>query len=485
MHADSSGAAEEELEAGGLRLSPAPPKTIHRNGGPLVTRPSRVTTAKRAHARRLQVRSSRRRATHTARQLGDDGDFELDIRDAPPRPPRPPSPSSWAGPRRDPTVGRIAIIYRVGHRGGSAGRRRWPRGTRRSAITDDDDERCAAGLVATTTAALVAPTSPPAHRAPARRLAAPALAAAAGTMPLGGRATMSTRTRWRWASRCRRCSPSSCRRRARWQSRAPVARPRRRVQRAAAARRMLPRAQVGGGRRATRLRSAAAQRLNLAVALTSILAVAVPPRPLLACIVGRVGSALLCLEVWSQSSGVPQSDPCCRWWARSARSPRARRARRPCVGLLLPWGGAAATPARAPARRAATRSPPSRSAASPRGRSRRPPPPPPRTGRPPGRARAARGTSTAGLAAACAATLADAASRGHLGVDLPVAQPRTAGGDRRFLASQAACWLVLSGLKDTVGAAARGSRRRALLALVAAGLQLARRTARGCGKRVA
>jgi len=45
------------------------------------------------------------------------------------------------------------------------------------------------------------------------------------------------------------------------------------------------------------------QRLNLALALTSIVAVVSSPRPDLSVTIARAGSALLCLEVWSQATG--------------------------------------------------------------------------------------------------------------------------------------------------------------------------------------
>ena len=48
------------------------------------------------------------------------------------------------------------------------------------------------------------------------------------------------------------------------------------------------------------LRSDVCQRLNLALALTSIIAVVTSPRPDVSVIIARSGSALLCLEVWSQ-----------------------------------------------------------------------------------------------------------------------------------------------------------------------------------------
>eukprot|EP00316_Scyphosphaera_apsteinii_P009075 CAMPEP_0119327956 /NCGR_PEP_ID=MMETSP1333-20130426/72047_1 /TAXON_ID=418940 /ORGANISM="Scyphosphaera apsteinii, Strain RCC1455" /LENGTH=253 /DNA_ID=CAMNT_0007336683 /DNA_START=194 /DNA_END=955 /DNA_ORIENTATION=- len=51
------------------------------------------------------------------------------------------------------------------------------------------------------------------------------------------------------------------------------------------------------------LRDDPCQRLNLAVATTSIMSVIIAPRPPLSVIVARAGSALLCLEVWSQSTG--------------------------------------------------------------------------------------------------------------------------------------------------------------------------------------
>jgi hypothetical protein len=53
----------------------------------------------------------------------------------------------------------------------------------------------------------------------------------------------------------------------------------------------------------SRLRSETYQRLNLGVALSSLLAVVVSPRPPLSVVIARAGCALLCLEVWSQSSG--------------------------------------------------------------------------------------------------------------------------------------------------------------------------------------
>ena len=203
-------------------------------------------------------------------------------------------------------------------------------------------------LVATTTAALVAPTSPrPLIRAPARRLAAPALAAAAEdelpaserpggyvdpySMALGvsvsavlcselvpQTSALAVSGAHLWLGRVAACSGL------------PLL---------VACFLALKSAAVVGP---TRLRSATYQRLNLAVALTSILAVAVPPRPLLACIVGRVGSALLCLEVWSQSSGVPQSDPVLQMVGEvGAIAKGAAGSAAACVGLLLPWGGAA------------------------------------------------------------------------------------------------------------------------------------------------
>ena len=229
----------------------------------------------------------------------------------------------------------------------------------------------------------------------------------------------------------------------------------------------------------TRLRSATYQRLNLAVALTSILAVAVPPRPLLACIVGRVGSALLCLEVWSQSSGVPQSDPVLQMVGRGRRDRQGRgglggRVRRPPPSLgrrrrggqrrraprrgaryalaAVALGGLAAWSLAAPAAAAAAYWPAAGPALG-----------------------AARGASTAGLAAACAATLADAASRGRLGAStFRLLNLGLLAATAAHLASQAAGWLVLSGLKDTVGAAALWLAPPGPPgALVAAGLQLA------------
>jgi hypothetical protein len=58
-----------------------------------------------------------------------------------------------------------------------------------------------------------------------------------------------------------------------------------------------------------RLRSGTYQRLNLALALSSIFAVVLPPRPNLSVTAARAGAALLCLEVWSQSSGTTAGDP--------------------------------------------------------------------------------------------------------------------------------------------------------------------------------
>ena len=341
-------------------------------------------------------------------------------------------------------------------------------------------------LIATTaTAAIVAPTSPrPLIRAPARRLAAPALAAAAeDDMPASERpgnyvdpysmalgvsvsavlcselvpqtSALAVSGAHLWVGRVAACSGL------------PLL---------VACFLALKSAAVVGP---TRLRSATYQRLNLAVALTSILAVAVPPRPLLACVIGRVGSALLCLEVWSQSSGVPQSDPVLQMVGEvGAIAKGAAGSAAACVGLLLPWGGAAEA-GNAGARPGAARgyalaavalgglaawslAAPAAAAAAYW----------PAAGPALG---AARGASTAGLAAACAATLADAASRGRLGAStFRLLNLGLLAATAAHLASQAAGWLVLSGLKDTVGAAALWLAPPGPPgALVAAGLQLA------------
>lgn len=58
----------------------------------------------------------------------------------------------------------------------------------------------------------------------------------------------------------------------------------------------------------TQLDAPAQQRLNLAVAACSILAIATPPRPDLTVIVARAGTALLCFEVWSKSLAAGAGD---------------------------------------------------------------------------------------------------------------------------------------------------------------------------------
>ena len=320
-------------------------------------------------------------------------------------------------------------------------------------------------LVATTTAALVAPTSPrPLIRAPARRLAAPALAAAAEdelpaserpgnyvdpySMALGvsvsavlcselvpQTSALAVSGAHLWVGRVAACSGL------------PLL---------VACFLALKSAAVVGP---TRLRSATYQRLNLAVALTSILAVAVPPRPLLACIIGRVGSAALprgVVAVVGRAAVRPRAAD--GGGGRRDRQGRGGLGGRVCVGLLLPWGGAAEA-GNAGARPGAARgyalaavalgglaawslAAPAAAAAAYW----------PAAGPALG---AARGASTAGLAAACAATLADAASRGRLGAStFRLLNLGLLAATAAHLASQAAGWLVLSGLKDTVGAAA-------------------------------
>jgi len=52
------------------------------------------------------------------------------------------------------------------------------------------------------------------------------------------------------------------------------------------------------------------QRLNLGIALSSVAACIIgSPRPVLSVVVARVGTALLCLEVWSKFSGANAGDP--------------------------------------------------------------------------------------------------------------------------------------------------------------------------------
>lgn len=57
------------------------------------------------------------------------------------------------------------------------------------------------------------------------------------------------------------------------------------------------------------LRTYAYENLNLGLAMASIAACAVTPHPVLSVIIARGGSALLCLEVWSQSSNARAGDP--------------------------------------------------------------------------------------------------------------------------------------------------------------------------------
>jgi hypothetical protein len=80
-----------------FELSPAPPKTIRRNGfGPLEDEaaPSDDGEESACSPPASEVEPPPpRRPILLDSYRHDDGDFELDIRDAPPRPPRPPSPS--------------------------------------------------------------------------------------------------------------------------------------------------------------------------------------------------------------------------------------------------------------------------------------------------------------------------------------------------------------------------------------------------------
>ena len=80
-----------------FELSPAPPKTIRRNGfGPLddEAEPSDDGEESACSPPASEVEPPPpRRPILLDSYRHDDGDFELDIRDAPPRPPRPPSPS--------------------------------------------------------------------------------------------------------------------------------------------------------------------------------------------------------------------------------------------------------------------------------------------------------------------------------------------------------------------------------------------------------
>ena len=57
------------------------------------------------------------------------------------------------------------------------------------------------------------------------------------------------------------------------------------------------------------LRTVPYQRLNLGVAVSSVSAVVVAPMPIISVIVARAGSALLCLEIWSQGSEAKSGDP--------------------------------------------------------------------------------------------------------------------------------------------------------------------------------
>ena len=60
-----------------------------------------------------------------------------------------------------------------------------------------------------------------------------------------------------------------------------------------------------------RLRSDTYQRLNLAVAASSLLAIAGRPRPDISVIVARAGTAMLCLEVFAQTTACANGDVVC------------------------------------------------------------------------------------------------------------------------------------------------------------------------------
>lgn len=57
------------------------------------------------------------------------------------------------------------------------------------------------------------------------------------------------------------------------------------------------------------LRLPSFERLNLGIALSSLAACVVSPRPVVSVLVARGGTALLCLEVWSKWSGATSGDP--------------------------------------------------------------------------------------------------------------------------------------------------------------------------------
>lgn len=197
------------------------------------------------------------------------------------------------------------------------------------------------------------------------------------------------------------------------------------------------------------------ERLNLGVAFASIAACIVSPRPVVSVVVARVGTALLCLEVWSKFSGAKAGDPISE--VTTALKSTARAVRRSidlvCAGLSGNSDGTdpAVTPAVVPASYAALAlvqlvialaacgMPSAVSALFPVVS--------------PGMGAARTATSSAILSAVCATTLADAAAT----------RPASSSGqllrpfrwlNRAMIASAATSLVVQAGATCLVGASA-------------------------------